>query len=88
MALEWPAIRANLIAMSCLDGLATIEADRGELETAATLLRAAIGVGERVLEAGEAYRPGMPLYEHAQEQLQRMGERYREVRALLAGSWV
>jgi tetratricopeptide (TPR) repeat protein len=80
--------RANLIALTCLDGLAEVEAGRGEFETATTLLRAAISIGERILEAGEAYRPGMPLYEHTQKQLHRMNERYREMRALLDGNWV
>jgi len=80
--------RANLIAMSCLDGLAEIEADRGELETAGTLLRAAIGVGQRMLEAGEAYRPGMSVYEHTRHELERINERYLEIRALIEGNWV
>ena len=80
--------RANLIALTCLDGLAEVEADRDELETATTLLRAAIAIGERILEAGQAHRPGMPLYEHTQVQLQRLNDRYREIRALLGGSWV
>ncbi len=80
--------RANFIAMTCLDGLAQVEAERGEVAIAATLLRAAIGVGERMLEAGEAYRPGMPLYEHTHRQLELINERYREMRALLNGGWV
>jgi tetratricopeptide (TPR) repeat protein len=80
--------RANFIAMSCLDGLAEIEADRGELRTATTLLRAAIGVGERILEAAEGYEPGMSLYDHTHRQLERIGERYREIRALIDGNWV
>lgn len=80
--------RANLIALSCLDGLAEVEADRGELETAITLLRAAIGIGERILEAGQAYQPGRPLHEHTQQQLHRINDRYREIRALLDGSWI
>jgi tetratricopeptide (TPR) repeat protein len=80
--------RANFIAMTSLDGLAQIEAERGELTTATTLLRVAIGIGERMLEVSNGYCAGMPLYKHTHRRLEIINERYREMRALLHGGWV
>ena len=78
----------NLISMNALDGLARVEVDRGNLSTAVTLYRAALGIGERLLSVGAFEQPGMPLHEHTQEQMRGVYERYNEARALLEGSWI